>query len=908
MKKQLCLLVLCMFSAVFAADEVVMKSKLPDYAGESGPKILLFSGGRPWQGNDVRNILVRSGAKVRGIVGTYLAGLSGASIKQHMSDKVEPTPFDGITPAFKQLNNFKLVMFNFIPEENLLKLFTPERQERLKAYVENGGHVIFTLKTPVGLMPELMPIEQSGDYIQTNDQMFANRPEGKKFDFLPEKLPVFGKCREAVAKEDAQVLSMIKDEAGNDVSPYLVRRQIGKGSVSFLNTEHTTPSQMRQFANWAYANAFFAAVVAECGNLNTKPLKCLINYDKIPKRKILDCVSLDIAEPVLEISGDTRDAVIDGKSVAFAGGVKLLVNDDGSVNLTFPNQDKPFIRNFKIPAAAFSEIKLATKNLSYEADDMTTVVKAADIKWKFDHISQQNGIVSLHYTAPESDLEWQFKAGKMDLDGRSYCGVAERVFLSKCPLFINQFSFESELDLPEPLYARRFDAYSPPRGYTEFPMDGKEKRSDTHTWSFIGSGQPFELIACKNGVYLSGIEEAKPTKVQLIRNRGDKYIASKRINDVGQVKAPVETGFQWHWFSEGAERGNHEYLAMYQFVRQMLRRQNGLRELPAYPVVWYSYQLSATEKETLLEKAVKAGFRFIYRVSPESSINSINRESNLEKYRDISSRGVGVMIWTAGSYTQGKNGWIFKNHPEWFCKKANGDVFTYPGNYPVIDLHNEEFYNWYCEVLKDAISAGVKWVYRDMDGAAASVINHALEQSPEATKEQIKFYKFFHDNDCRVSIEGANPLVIDQYWYRPDKYTSFAGKEFALVGGVPYGDNRGGLMLDFFRTGMYGTFVAFEYAGTALDFDRFVGEAERGRRASSLAPKFNEALDFVGMPYVRESEFGTVWYGKGGAVMFFWDPVKKLTLNLPQGWKIRGVEGNTLTDIPGDSIIYIDRP
>ena len=43
-----------------------------------------------------------------------------------------------------------------------------------------------------------------------------------------------------------------------------------------------------------------------------------------------------------------------------------------------------------------------------------------------------------------------------------------------------------------------------------------------------------------------------------------------------------------------------------------------------------------------------------------------------------------------------------------------------------------------------------------------------------------------------------------------------------------------------------------------------------------------------------------------GAVMFFWNPVKKLTLNLPEGWKVRNAEGNLLRDIPGDSIVYID--
>ncbi len=894
-------------SAILVAADTPLKQKSPKVVGKSGPLVLLFAGGRPWQGHQVRDLLVASGARVRGLVGEYLAGYSGASIKRHMGDKVEPTPFDGITPAFKILKSHKLVIFNHITPENLRAILTPERAKMLQEYVENGGHVLFTINTPSDLLPEIMPIVQSDDLQEVDETMFATRPAGDEFAIFTEKLPVFERCRFVAAKPDAEVLSVIKSADGTDFVPYLVRRQVGKGTVSFLNAEYISPHRIRQFANWAYACSFISAVAAKCGELKLDPQKILVRYETPPARREIEQTSVRIAEPKLQISDASGNAQIFERSVRFGDGAKLDVNPDGSVDLTFPGKDQPYIRNFAIPTVAFSEIKVATDNLSYEADDLTKVVKAADIKWKFDRITQEGGVVTLHYTAPESKLQWQFKVGKLELDGREYAGIAERAIVLECPLFINQLAFSAQLQLPDARYARRFDAYSPPRGYTEFPMDGSVKLADTHTWNFFGSGQPFELIACRDGVYLAAAESARATSAQLVRDQTEKFIRERRLNDVGRVKAPVETNFYWHFFSDGAERGNQEYLAMYQLLRQLYRRQNELRELPVYPVVWYSHQLSGAEKERVERYAGECGFRFIYPLHPESSINSINGERNLEIYRRIAAAGVGTLIWTAGSYTQGKNGWLIKEHPDWFCKNPDGTIFAYPGNYPVIDLHNADFYQWYCQVLKEAINAGVKWVYRDMDGAAAAVVNYALPQSPNGLAEQIKFYKFFHDHDCRVSIEGANPLVIDQYWYRPAKYTSFNGKEFALVGALPYGDVDGGLMLDYFRTGMYGTFVAFEFAGTTFGLDRVVGEVDRGKRAIALAPKFNGALDFVGMPYVRETDFGTVWYGKGGAVMFFWDPVKKLTLDLPQGWKIRGVEGNVLTDLPGDSIIYIDR-
>ena len=86
-----------------------------------------------------------------------------------------------------------------------------------------------------------------------------------------------------------------------------------------------------------------------------------------------------------------------------------------------------------------------------------------------------------------------------------------------------------------------------------------------------------------------------------------------------------------------------------------------------------------------------------------------------------------------------------------------------------------------------------------------------------------------------------------------------------------------------------------------------LGEVERANRVASLVPKFNEAVDITGMPFIRATEFGATWTGVNGGVLFFWNPTKKATIAMPPGWKIRNVDGNVLTDVPGDSIYFIDK-
>ena len=899
MKKLLNCLLLGVFAVTLcAAGGAAPKFKKPQWVGTKGPKVLLFNGGRPWQAKKIATLLSQSGLRVLTISGQNLNGLAGATFENFVTDKRTKPPIDGITPMLDQLHPkfFQLVVFHQIPAKNMPKILTPENIAKLRNYVENGGKILFTNCLPADLAEDLLPVKLEKS-LAVDDGYFADRPTNGNFDFCPKKLPILGSFRLAKAKPEAEVLSMIKTPDGDDAAPYIARIKIGKGEVTFFGATLGSTTSIRSFPHWAYAKPFFAQVVADGAGVKTTPK--IDTFHPIPERIQLGEITLDIVEPVLSITDDSTPILLQGNRALFGYGVMLTLADNGAVDITFPGKDKPFIRNSGAPQIITSPTPLLVSSATSETIYTGPSKIAADVSWQVQEMTVAGNELVITYIdkSRQNRLLRHFKSGKMNLDGRIYYGIAEKSELVESPLLVSGLTTDFDLDLPDPLFARRFNPYSKIRGYKDFDMTG---RSDAE----VAGGQPFKLVVGKGGVYISHPMDSDSLSDSLSRKKGALFISATLHTDFGRMHAPIKTPWQWRYFSDGPERGHQEYLAMYQFFRKIVRQLYGLKEIPAYPIVRVGHNISKAEKNQVIEAAVKAGYRYISIPSEESPIENINRPQSLANFERISALGAQIRIWTAGSYVQGNGGWIINNHPEWFLRDDRGRYIQYGGRYPVIDINNEEFRAWCKSVYKDAIDHGVRWFYRDMDG---NTINYAKKESPWAGRAKADIYKFLQDHGARVGKEGLDSRILDEYWYRAHLYLPFTGVEFSLVGQQPYGDGVDGLMLDPMRQGMYGCFMMYEYSGTAFNLDRRIGEVERGRRASSFAPKFNEALDFVGMPYIRESDFGTVWYGKGGAVMFFWNPVKKLTINLPQGWKIRGIEGNELKDIPGDSIIYIDR-
>ncbi|MCQ2378032.1 MAG: hypothetical protein MJ016_02330 [Victivallaceae bacterium] len=899
------LLLVMLLTCALVTSVSAGKKKRPETVGEKGPKIVVFNAGRPWMGQSISNLLATSGCRAVCVDSRYLDGFGGASIKVNMTDVREPEPWDGITPALSQLSTKKLVVFHDFKDENLTKMLTPERIAQLRAFVEKGGHILFTIHTPFEV-GDLLPVKL-GEYESVEGEDYvAKRPSAPEFAAFPETMPVFKQFRQAVPVDGAEVLSNITIR-GYTAAPYLVRKKLGEGSVTFFNGEYTYAHQLKEFSNWAYGAAFFCAVAANAGDIKLDAEKKITVMQPIPGRNEIGEVSVAVKSPVIGITPNDAAVSVADNTATFGNGCKITLSPLGSVSVSYPGVENPLIRKYNIPEISYSTDRSFFDDKTAEATDAAATLTAADIKWQVASFTAEGNTAVITYTAPDSEMRWIFTAGKLDLDGREYAGIADRVEIVKCPLYLNALSFKAELTPPEPLFARRNSCYSPPRGYSDFDMSGKTD-GDTSNWSFFGSGQPFELVACQNGVYLANIEEAESMTAQLIRKKGSAFIDNIRNVGVGRVHAPVATKNYWHWFSAGPERGHNEYLAMYQLQRRDLRRKAGLKELPAYPICRYSHQISKEEQKAVRDAAIKAGYRFLALPGVEEPPDHSYSPDRHPMLQELQAAGVGAHIWTAGSYVQGDGGWIYQNHPEWFVRDKNGKIFAYAGKrYPVIDVNNPEFFEWYCSIAKPAIERGVKWVYRDMDGAAAGAVNYAKEESPNGMASQIKFYRFFHENGCRVAIEGMNPLALDEYWYRPALYKPFTGNEFCLVGSVPSANFHEGLELDFFRTGMFGCFPITELSGYTFQFDRVKDEVVRANRMVSLVPKFNETLDHVGMPFIRETEFGTTWIGDKGGALLFWNPAKKVTVELPEGWKIRGVEGNVLTDVQADAIYLLEK-
>lgn len=900
----ICATLMALLLPLFAGEE-----KMPGWSGdELGPTILIYNGGRPWQGNGFAGIF-NGGQKcrVRCVNSKYLDGFGGSTIKDHVNDKVEPVPFDGITPTMKNLAEYKLVIFHLVPENLLEKMLTEERAALLRTYVENGGNIIFFLNASTSTK-DLLPVTL-GSRTSVSGTLTANCPEAPIFGCFPRTLPVLAYYNSAAPVEGAEVLSWITDANGNKIAPYIARKSIGKGTVTFVNAESRYAMTLKEFSQWAYGTAFIVAIVGNSANIPLAPEKTLKHYQAIPERTGIGEVETTVSIPENKIVEDTTPAQInaEARTAILPNGVKLIVNEKGNLTIYFPNDgEQPFFHNVAIPQMGVAEDRNYFDASTAEATDSFAAIRKLRMKWKFQEMRAEPGKLILVYTAKEALMHWIFKSGKLYLDGRVMDGFAESVDISQADnRYLTSVTFDMELMPVEPLFARRFSCYSPPRGYSDFDMTGA-KKSDTSDWSFFGSGQPFELLVCKDGIYMGNVEEPQSFSARMMREKDGAVIENYRSVGFGRVHAPVKSAFYWHWYGKGAERGHNDYLAMYQFQRSTLRAKAGLKEWPPYPMGHYNH-LSPKEIETVTAGIRDAGYRYILIPGFETFIESTFSPSGFERNKKLLDMGLMVRVWSAGSYVQGNGGWIYNNHPEWFVRDKEGKIFSYGGRYPVIDVNNPDFYKWFTEYVKPAIESGIRGVYRDMDGAASGTVNYALKESPNGLPSQIKFYQFFQENNCRVSVEGMNPIVLDEYWYRPDKYTSLQGLEFALVGGAPMNYDPMGLTLDPFRLGMYAAFMTFDHSGTILGFERIPGEIERGKRVLSFVPKFNEALDNTGMPYVRETEFGTTWIGENGGALFFWNPTKKATINLPQGWSIKGVKGNVLTDVPGDSIYLLEK-
>ncbi|MCQ2377782.1 MAG: hypothetical protein MJ016_01040 [Victivallaceae bacterium] len=853
----------------------------PDFKGKGGA-VLVLAGGRPWTGVEFGKYLSDAGAKTKTLDSRYLAGQGGSPIRDMLGDSFEPTPDDRITPEFAQLAQYKAVVVNHIPGKNQKNIFTAERVGALKKYVSDGGALFLTREAP-DTLGELLPVEVEDDG-DTSLELFATRPAGKNFAFLPEKWRNFDPFKMVRAKADATVLSDLVSEDGQKVAPYIVVRNFGKGKVLFFNGSFARLGKVAMLYSWAYGRALMAAMLAEVSGLDLTPTELVLKEASYPAPEKLGAVTTRIGLPEMALSDSEGAVEIDGGTAKFSDGAKLAVDEKGAVSLFMPGAEKPYAVGMTAPKLLLCVAQQKLTSGTSEAVEMGEK-GVSNVVWKFGKLEADGKYAVLSYRSDNgAAMQWVFKSGKLDLDGRTYTGIAQKAKILAAPSQTSSLACDFKLDI-DAAFARRMNCYQPPRGYCDMDLSGAVA-SDTQRCNFFLNSQPFGYISTKDGIFAEIVEKPLPTEVRFSVAKGDKVVSANITQLIGRRNAPVEGEFVWQLYSNGAENGHAEYIALWQFARHLLRQSAGLKEMPMRPTVGYTNTASPSEIDAAIEAAGKLGAPYCNLPLCPSSISSIDSEKNMEIYAKIKECGMQAYPWTACDYTEGTGDWIFRNHQDWLMRDEKGGIYAYFTNHRVIDLSNRDFLDWYFKKLKNIFDAGVGYVYMDMGGQASTNVNFAGAESNPGLLNQIPIFRYYHDNNILCGVEGMDALVIDNYWYRSNLYLPMGGKEFATLGASIGTNEDSSFTLRYFRTAMYGAFSRFHVDGYAQNFERCPGEIATIDHIASLLPAINAALDF-GMPFIRPTEYGTTWINDKGGAVFVWDNVGELKLDLPDGFEIK---------------------
>jgi hypothetical protein len=876
---------------------------LPKAQG-TGPSVLVLAGGRPWVGNGFASMLSKSGCSVTGLSSVWLDGFGGASIKSFLTDLEEPTPKDGITPAFADLSRYKLVVITGMPQQKLELLYTPERIAALRQYVEAGGSLLLGNNTPQSLA-ELLPVIP-GEFQKGHRKCKAKRPASSFFSSLPVEWKLPSPYRAVQLLPEARVLAPILGEDGIEKGILLAEKTIGQGKVIYFNDEWAYRKGVVQLCSWAYGGALMISTAAEALGMPLDAKSAIYHLTPPPERRRHDALRLKISPPELSLEEYPDAAKVSGREIAFGGDMRMAVDDTGSIAVHYPGLLAPLIKNLAPPTFTFSEGLVAIDDPSSEAVTVEQKGKAASVRWQLDSITTEGPLATLLYKGNEgNELAWHFKAGKLMLDGREFIGIAEAITMQKSNLLLESMNITFRVALPGAgRRVRRFACYNPPRGYREFDLSG-ERPVEVRYGGFFGDGQPFSWLVSEQGIFSDFVEKPCCISAHQKVGKGAADVENRLVVRFGHLKAPMSGEFIWHMYSSGAERGNNDWMAMYQFQRENLRRSVGLAAMAPEPLAAHQNTCNEEEIAASLAAARELGFHSYWLPWCPSPIEGLDRDSAKKRYAQVRSAGLIPVAWTAGDYSNGDSEKIFANK-SWYIHDKDGKLFQYFGKHPVLDLSNPEFRAWYYGVMGRAVEGGLGGVYLDMYGAASGNVNFGTPESHVGIHTMPETFRFFQDKGVSVRIEGQNPLVLDTWWFRRQVYEPFTGREFALVGTAPgthlVGD---GFELDYFRMAMYNSFGIIHTDGYAIGFERVPGEIAAVRRIGALNPRLSRAREHVGFPFVRETPFGTSWISDKGGALFFYDRVSRMTLDLPENWAIEGHDGTELCNVPEETVLLL---
>lgn len=852
--------------------------KRKPFSKTGSPKTLVICGQRPWLGKDVAKNLAAAGCDVNLIDGPYLGGLSGTYIRHLPHDPVEPKPLDAITPEFNHLGDYELIFVNGISLENQEKLFTPDRIEKLKKYLNDGGTLVLTINAPARL-GDILPV-QLGDKNPASVDLFVRRPDTPAFAELPETWQLTDSYRDAALADGATQLAPIIDDAGREVGIFVASKPYGKGKVLFANVENVRIAATRSFHRWAYNKMFFVSLASEASGKKLSTAHTVFKKQQSDPPKTIAHCDLKLTGATMKLSDDKSLCILpDDTTISFSNGMKVKIINKRTLDIYLPGSNRPYLTGVRIPELILTSKLGAIEDSSAEAVGMKSVSKKLKTYWKLTEV-KPGETATLVWTAKEGTvLEQEIKTAKLDIDGKLYHGVAIRAKVVKSDKMISGFDFEQRVDVGNQKI-RRLAVYAHPRGYAEYDLTDK-KDDDTKSWGIFSSGQPFGWIEGSEGVYTAFVGDIMTSSMQIKQKAGAKCAEVTLSNTIGFKKAPQTSAWWYHLVGPADAADNNGWMAIYQFMRHYLRKKANLPEVPAYPSVTFASD-SKEERAKIIENAGEAEMHSFHLPACPSTMESIDHPNRLAAIKQIVDAGLVPHVWSPCGHSHGTSDWI-KAQKHWLAYQENGKPFTYfGGDFPVIDQSNPDFLKWYIPKVQRSIDAGLRGFWYDMGGAATATRNFAKEQDDTGLKVLVEvIYPLFYDQGGWIATEGTSPLVLDGFWYRAQLYASMANREFAFIGAFPTGE---GFDFDYIRSSMYGTFYTTAFDNYKENFERVPGEIAHLNDMAHYTKFICEVLDSCGMPFIRETDFGTSWISDKAGALFFYNAVDDFHAELPDGF------------------------
>ncbi len=845
----------------------------------NGPNMLLLNGGRPWEGNASAQIFAHGGYRVKILNSVYLAGLGGASIKITPTDPVEPEPLDGITPEFQRLDKYKIIVINNIPRDKQKKLFTAKRIAALKKFVSDGGKLFLTINAPDSLK-DMLPFDAIPDVDEffEIDDAFTKTPKTNAFKGMPEKWRIFNKFRMIKAKKASHTLCEIFTGDGSPCGvPYILTMKYGKGEVLFWNGQNVRSNRSKQLYSWAYTPALLNCIAASiCPDKYVTPQKLM----QIQKRELepitIDKASATLTVPKMELQKAADTAVVNGNTISFGNTAKIIVKSNG-VDVYFGNAGKPYIRDMQFPKVYLPKGALKVRdNKSAEAIGMKSDALNADIKWQIKSITSNEDTAKITLFSENGDVcEWNFVSGKLHIDGRDFYGIGQHINLIRCshPLIASLLITE-KIDVGNCIF-RRFTCYALPRGYKEFDFSGASNEH-TRRWGFFGDGQPFSWLQGRDAVFSEFIDSPYPISVGYQVKKDENFATGDIAFNFGRVSAPQSTALLWQMVTSHDFNSDNDWIAMYQFQRKNLRKVANFPEIPARPCGFASNTCNKDERLQTLQAAKNYGFTWAKIGLVPWPMETFETQEALNYFDECKQIGIEAFPWFPCFHSPAETRTV-KEHPEWYVADENGKPVKYFNHFYVADVNNKDFIKWHKGIIDKMFDHGASCVWYDMAAAAAGIVNFSTAESKIAFWQQMEIFRYFYRKGGKVVTEGMNPLILDGYIFREDVYHEPVGNEFAMIGSMI---DAAGFRCDPFRLAMYGTFSPYKLDPLVLDFENKPGANERLKKFINLVPALNKLLD-GGVPFIRDTEFGTTWINNEGGALFFWNGVKNFAAQLP---------------------------